>query len=342
MTRILVIYPGGFGDTLLSLPALTALARSVEPASLELIGHSALVDFLPGRSVLTAMRSIEGPEFRSLLEEPGAVPAAVGAFFGSFDLAVVWTADPEGVLERTLKTLGIQRVVAQSPGLRAAGRRHATDRFCATILSVALVEEISTVTVTTTREDRRRGEAWLAQSGLCPEEPLIAIHPGSGSPSKCWPAKYYAEIIRTLIEDGFGVLVLEGPADKQVVEALNRNLGSLTLPRLINAPLPAVVGVLAHCRAFLGNDSGMTHLAAAVGCPAVGIFGPTDPALWAPRGKHVISLRGTAGCRCLTPEAQAACFSRDCLAIAPAVVLAALRRTAAAPAPCLARDLPLC
>ena len=60
---------------------------------------------------------------------------------------------------------------------------------------------------------------------------------------------------------------------------------------LSGSPLPDVAGVLAACRAYVGNDSGVTHLAAALGLPVVAIFGPSDPEKWAPRGDRVRILR---------------------------------------------------
>ncbi|MFA5058011.1 MAG: glycosyltransferase family 9 protein, partial [Opitutaceae bacterium] len=58
-----------------------------------------------------------------------------------------------------------------------------------------------------------------------------------------------------------------------------------------NLPLPALAVQLAQCRLFLGHDSGLSHLAAAVGTPCVLLFGPTDPAMWAPPGGHVRVIR---------------------------------------------------
>ncbi len=91
-----------------------------------------------------------------------------------------------------------------------------------------------------------------------PESGSVLIHPGSGSPKKNWPH--------------FEVL-------------MNRLRGSIPLPT--DLTLPELSAHLRRCRAYIGNDSGITHLAAYIGCPTVALFGPTDPRVWGPIGRRV-------------------------------------------------------
>ena len=129
LTRLLVIYPGALGDTLVALPVLAALKQSYAPAVLELIGHPALLEVLPGRSAVDRMRSIEGPEFHALLGDLEAIPPVQQALFERFDVAIAWVPDSEGQLKRTLMKLRIPCVIVRSPGLREPGLRHAMERF---------------------------------------------------------------------------------------------------------------------------------------------------------------------------------------------------------------------
>jgi len=93
----------------------------------------------------------------------------------------------------------------------------------------------------------------------------IVIHRGSGSPKKCWP--HFDELLKRMP----GATVLKGPAEGEV-----RPL-----------PLADVCSLLRGCRAYIGNDSGITHLAAYLGVPALALFGPTDPRIWGPIGRRV-------------------------------------------------------
>ncbi|GAB4193159.1 MAG: hypothetical protein Kow00105_07250 [Phycisphaeraceae bacterium] len=115
----------------------------------------------------------------------------------------------------------------------------------------------------------------------------IAIHPGSGGEHKCWPADRYEAVIQSVLQAGYPVRVLLGeteidrwPADR--LEHWQTGYGAEvfeTLDQLYEA--------LSNCRAYLGNDSGPTHLAAQMGLPTLALFGPTDPTLWAPVGRNV-------------------------------------------------------
>ena len=80
-----------------------------------------------------------------------------------------------------------------------------------------------------------------------------------------------------------------------------------------NLPLPTVAGILSKCRAYLGNDSGITHIAAAVGTPMLAIFGPTDPDVWGPRGENVTIIRGRAPCSPCSREKRLECENRQCV-----------------------------
>ncbi len=66
---------------------------------------------------------------------------------------------------------------------------------------------------------------------------------------------------------------------------------------MIEPPLPCLAAILARSRCYVGNDSGVTHLAAGVGAPVVALFGPTDPRIWGPRGERTLILRRAEGCR---------------------------------------------
>jgi ADP-heptose:LPS heptosyltransferase len=156
--------------------------------------------------------------------------------------------------------------------------------------------------------------------------PWLAVAPGSGQPRKNWPLAHYYEVSRALgWEYGLKVVWLAGPGEGEMLPylgALAKAQGQLLLA---HRPLARVAGVLSRCRLYIGNDSGMTHLAAAVGEPDVlALFGPTDPRVWAPLGTRVRTLTGPC------PQAPCAvgrtitCPETRCLnALSPEMVLAA-------------------
>ncbi|MSP47481.1 MAG: lipopolysaccharide heptosyltransferase II [Xanthobacteraceae bacterium] len=123
---------------------------------------------------------------------------------------------------------------------------------------------------------------WRAEQNL-PDDgrPVVAFAPGAVGPSKRWPVAHFAELAQTLAAKGFAIWVLgspiEAPLAAEIVRAAGPAARSLTSPDLRNAIL-----ALKCASGCVSNDSGLVHIAAAMGTPTIGIFGPTSPRHWAP------------------------------------------------------------
>jgi len=113
---------------------------------------------------------------------------------------------------------------------------------------------------------------------------FVAIHPSSGSASKNWAPERFEALARLVGAAGLEVVWIQGEADKSVVPELARLVPGRVACEL---PLTELAAVLAASVVFVGNDSGVSHLAAAVGASTVALFRATDPVQWAPRGPHV-------------------------------------------------------
>lgn len=126
--------------------------------------------------------------------------------------------------------------------------------------------------------------------------PVLAIHAGSGSLKKVWPPEKFAQVCRKASEQWQArILLISGPADREIVQKV-LGLSADIQPLLVeNKPLWILSAILERCQAYLGNDSGVTHLAAAVGIPVVALFGPTNPQIWRPLGKKVKVLQANRG-----------------------------------------------
>ncbi len=125
-------------------------------------------------------------------------------------------------------------------------------------------------------------KAWRERHGLADDRrPIVTLSPGAVGAGKAWPVTYYAELARRLAVDGASVWILGGPNEiplaKEIVAAGGKRVRDLTGNDLRNA-------ILAHAAADVAvtNDSGLMHVAAAIGTPTVAIFGPTSPWHWAP------------------------------------------------------------
>jgi ADP-heptose:LPS heptosyltransferase len=169
-----------------------------------------------------------------------------------------------------------------------------------------------------TEADRVWASAFLDRH-LAPSRPIVALHPGSGGRKKCWPVEGFICLAHYLRKElGVQLLLVSGPADEEVTNHFLNHAGhppeADNLP-LHNLPLPQLAAVLERCNLFVGNDSGVTHLAAATGTPTLSLFGPTDPAVWGPRGKGVRILQGKAECSPCSPEERRLCQGPVCMEV---------------------------
>ena len=141
-------------------------------------------------------------------------------------------------------------------------------------------------------EDREFAREFLASV----PQPIIAIHPGSGSHEKNWPLEKWIGLFSpdSRFTDLEGLVVISGEADEAQTDQLEREWKNRGVRFARNLPLPRLAAVLERS-IFIGHDSGISHLAAAVGANCILLFGPTDPDVWAPKNENVRVLRPPSG-----------------------------------------------
>jgi heptosyltransferase-2 len=175
--------------------------------------------------------------------------------------------------------------------------------------------------------------AWRERRGLGAERrPVVALAPGAVGPSKRWPSASYAALTRRLLAEGFAVWVLGGPDEKALATEI---VGDTDARDLTGRDLRDAILALASASAAVSNDSGLLHVAAALGTPSIGIFGPTSPWHWAPLNPLAATMetKQTLDCR---PCHKPTCRLRHHLCmhqIEPDEVFAATRRALAAVVP---------
>lgn len=148
---------------------------------------------------------------------------------------------------------------------------------------------------------------WLAGQGVAAGQPLLAVAPAAAYGSaKAWLPARFRQVIAAWHEahPGCAVLLLGGPAEKDGIAAMAAGLPAPVLDLAGRLTLRQTIAVLARCRLFIGNDSGLMHIAAALAVPLVALFGPTEPGKTAPLGRDYRLLYRGADC--------APCRRREC------------------------------
>jgi ADP-heptose:LPS heptosyltransferase len=296
--KLLVIRPGALGDGLLMLPALHALRARFPAARIDIMGYPQRWEWVLGRGLVDAVHTIERSGMHLLFCEGKEVPEALRSFLGDYDLILSYRPDPDKIFARNLRALGPRVILSQPPfPPPPPPKLHVADFALRLVYGLGgpLLRVVPRLQLHA--DELALAEPFFATHQLDPvQQPLIVLHPGSGSRAKCWPIEEIAALIDSLARAlEARVLIVTGYAEEDLLARL-LPLVQMAKPLLAeNWPLLPTAALLARATVFVGFDSGLTHLAATLGRPTVAIFGPTDPEIWGPRGEHVTVVQLPAG-----------------------------------------------
>ena len=292
MDRILVIRGGAIGDFILTLPALRTLRQTCPHAHIEILGYKHIAVLAENRFYAQAVRSIEYGPLSGFFAKNSELSAQLADYFATFDLIISYLYDPDGIFESNLRRCGVENLLCGPAKIVKTGA-HAARQLARPIEELGIKVVDLTEKIFLSEEDRQFGREFLQT----PSQPIIAIHPGSGSKEKNWPLQNWIELFSTEhwhIEKRHSRIVISGEADKEQTAQLEHTWKDQEIRFAKNLPLPHLAGVLEHS-IFIGHDSGISHLAAAAGANCILLFGPTDPNVWAPRNENVEVLRARNG-----------------------------------------------
>jgi ADP-heptose:LPS heptosyltransferase len=275
------------GDLLLNVPAIRAIRERFPASHITLIVGEQNAPAVLGQSWADEIRIVRTRNFAGVLREslrPGPRP----------DLAVYFTtvsySKSAAYLVRTSRA---RARIGFDPGyLRErdrAGLTHAIPyperRLHQSEISQVLARAIGVGAPPPP-------PYYVADPRLASSAPAGAVylHPGAGKLKNRWPAARFSAVAREFLARGAEVHWVEGPQDPGCVEEATRALGR-RLPVVSGEPIPRLAARFARGALYVGNDTGPLHLAAATGCPTVGIYGWSDPEEWAPVGRCVRSVR---------------------------------------------------
>lgn len=315
--EVLIVHQGGVGDFILCLPAFGSVREYYPGARIELMGYPRVLQLVEGRYYVDLGRSVDEVGLGSFYLRDSGFDEAAFQYFAGFDRAFIFMRDRGGVFSENVRRTGVKGVFSISPFPETARGIHVIDSMLSRLSSMGIPPGWRVPKIFLSAADRVFAEDWLGQSAVS-ERGFIALHPGSGSRHKLWPVEKFLDLmVRITVHLGFKIILLIGPAEREY-------LGSgLDLMRSSNPvwaedlSLIQVASLLERCRCYIGADSGITHLAAAVGIPTIALFGPTDPRIWGPRGEKVTIVRGNVSCSPCAPEDLESCDHRKCLDLIP-------------------------
>lgn len=327
---VLILHQGALGDFVLALPALASFRKAFPRARFVLMGYPRILELVAERFYADEILSVDRRGMASFFVQGGLLDRELSQFFASLDFVVVFGKGGGATISENLKRVCQGSVLQIHSFPPWDGGIHLADHLLSELTRCGLPIEESTPRLYLNESDRAWARAFWKEKGVDPEqkEETIVLHPGSGSRKKVWPIEGFLEVLDHLSKRPHRrLLVVIGPAEVGETERRFQGIGS---PRAIMArglSLLQLASVMEGCSAFVGNDSGISHLAAALGLPTVAIFGPTDPRMWAPRGEKVVVLHRKIPCSPCPPERFFQCSRFECLReVRPSDVLEGLRR----------------
>jgi ADP-heptose:LPS heptosyltransferase len=306
---LLIVHQGALGDLVCIFPVIVALRRHFRPVGILCQEH--LGRLAAAEGLVEAWFPIEAAWTASLFA--GEAGPDARRFFAPYAHFLVFSRSE--TVAACLQRIGGTRVCRVPPRPPTDRRIHVTEHALERIRECGLLPE------------RERTLPETAPSAAPPVEKsrskTILIHPGAGSLRKRWPLAGFQDVAVQLATLKLSPEFVIGPAEQDLLPELSRR----------NAAVHRPVGsldLLARLRsaaAYIGNDSGVSHLAAWAGLPSVVIFGPTDPARWRPRGDAVEIVQPSLDCVPCFETAAENCAVADCLArITPGNVIEAFQR----------------
>jgi len=343
--KLLIRATNWVGDSIIALPALRAVRSRFPEAEIAILARPYVADLYRDQQVCDELIAYDrggdhagrGGRRRLLEELHGRQFDAALLLQNAFDAA--WLAWRAGIPER----IGYARdgrswLLTKAVRVPRAGEipPHEMFYYLELLRRSGWLEKLpqgNSVAFEIPDTKRRRGAELLLEAGARPQARRIALGAGASfGAARCWPAERFAETANRLAEEEDADVVLigttgEAGVNRAIASTLRRTAIDLT-GRTTIAELP---GVLSQCHLFIGNDSGVMHVAAAAGLPVVGVFGPTDPLGTAPMTSRRAMVQQKPYC--------SPCFLRRCptdhrcmTAIAPEMVTTAARPWLAAEA----------
>jgi heptosyltransferase-2 len=303
--RLVIRAPNWLGDAVMALPALGAVRAALPETGIAIAA-------LP--SVAPLFEEGTGAAQDELIPITSSTEIGVLAS-GQFDAALLlpnsfraaWAARKAGIAERWGYRGNLRTWLLSRPVARPEGRVHQSTYYANLVRGIGIDVTDSLPRVSVVPQTDTRAKALLAQYGVDGATSIVGFAPGAaGGHAKRWPPARVADVITRLSATRRATCVLVGAAgDRDAAREIESSLPPDA--RVVNligrTDLRLLAGVLARCDAFVSNDSGAMHLAAALGVPVIAIFGPTDDRVTAPPGGHDVLIHDVF-CR--------PCMLRDC------------------------------
>jgi heptosyltransferase-2 len=273
---------------------------------LEVLGYPHIVHLAVAGGLADRVQSIEARALAGFFARGGKLKEDLSDYFSEFDVIISYLYDPDAIFKTNVRLCTQAQFIAGPHRPDEKAGVHATNVFLAPLERLAIFDADAVPRLVLEFGSSGSEKAAAADSGGQgggAEVSWIALHPGSGSERKNWPEAKWAKLADSILrQSSFSILLVGGEAEGSRLERLAANLpaGRIALARSL--PLVELAHRLRGCAGFVGHDSGISHLAAALGLRGLVLWGDTVEAVWRPAGDYLTVLRHSGGLAAIEPE----------------------------------------
>ena len=295
--KLLIIHQGALGDVVLTFPAIPLLKKEFRRA--DGLCQSKLGKLACDLQVLDGWFPVESASFASLYTN--TVDISIKKIIRSYSDIVLFSFST--ILEAAIKNIAEGNLYRIPPRPDPRQKIHVARHILSCLKRFGLpgkTDDDPTPTEPPTHHPKKPNVRF--------NSPRILIHPGSGSREKNWPVSNFLKISAALQSFGLNPEFILGPAEYFLLEKLKQQNKRI---HLIDK-LTDIANLFKSAGGFIGNDSGVSHLAAFMGLPTVAVFGPSDPERWKPVGRSVKVVRPDLDCSPCFETGQKVCENMEC------------------------------
>ena len=305
--KILVIRGGAIGDFILTLPAIAALRQQFPETHLEVLGYPHIVQLALAGGLADRVQSIEARALAGFFARNGELEPDLADYFSEFDIIISYLYDPDRIFQTNIQRCSPAQFIAGPHRPDEVEKIHAARVFLRPLQRLAIfdADPVPRLRVephpalVTTRAEHEPANAASDQ----PPVFTLALHPGSGSEKKNWPETRWAMLLRHLVHfTAANLLLVGGEAELERLQRLAAALPPTRTRVARSLALPELARLLQPCSAFVGHDSGISHLCAALGLPGLVLWGDSTEEVWRPPHDNVAILKSRGGLKAITVE----------------------------------------
>jgi heptosyltransferase-2 len=287
--RILVVRGGSLGEFILTCPVFAALRAQFPETAIEVLGYPRIAGLAKAAGLIDEVRSIETRAAAGFFARNAPLDQDLSDYFSDFSVIFSYLYDPDGFFQMNVCKVSTAQFVQGRAKPDEGATLHASDTFLKPLERFAIFDADAVPR--------------LALSQRIPQEPMVAIHPNPESGPRAWPESKWRTLVAAIAtKSAYRVLLIGDESQMRLLKRMASELPA-SRARIVGSAASEQLAVeLGGCQGFIGHDSGISHLAAALGVPCVTIWGNSNATIWQPRGSNVTVLKNRAGAIGVTQE----------------------------------------